>query len=194
MYLYLTTYFGLHKSFLILAVDGGLPYRRTVGDNITYTDWKRDNFYTTVKGLLSEVKKLGIEHDHITVERKALLEEALPEVTLVDVAKACMTMRMVKSDEEIALITKNAAIADIGAAAAVKVMKEGVPEYEVALASTQAMVREIAKTFPNAELSDSRTGFHFVKGLSRYSIAGAYCSCRPFYGSAKSLSRFYNLS
>ena len=27
------------------AIDGGQPWRRTFGDNITYTDWERDNFF-----------------------------------------------------------------------------------------------------------------------------------------------------
>jgi len=46
-----------------------------------------------------------------------------------------MQMRMVKSAEEIAFITNGAAVCDIGGAALVAAVKEGVPEYEVALAS-----------------------------------------------------------
>jgi creatinase len=41
----------------------------------------------------------------------------------------------------------------------VAAVKEGVPEYEVALASTQAMVREIAKRYPHTELMDTWTWF-----------------------------------
>ena len=36
---------------------------------------------------------------------------------------------------------------------------DGVPEYEVALHATQAMVREIARTYPHAELMDTWTWF-----------------------------------
>ena len=37
------------------------------------------------------------------------------------------------------------------------VIKEGVPEYEVALASTQSMVRDIARRCPDSELMDSKS-------------------------------------
>lgn len=147
----------------ITAVDYGQPYRRTFGDNISYTDWKKGNFYTTVKELLKGAKKVGIEFDHMTVERKALLEETLPDVVLVDVAKACMYMRMIKSDEEIELIANGARIAEVGAAAAVKAIGENVPEHHVALASTQAMVNEIARTYPHAELMDSKVHLLFYQ-------------------------------
>gem|GEM_PF-1257532 len=47
----------------------------------------------------------------------------------------------------------------VGGAAVVAALAEGVPEHEVALASTQAMVREIARRFPHAELMDTWTWF-----------------------------------
>jgi creatinase len=66
---------------------------------------------------------------------------------------------MVKSPEEIALITESARIGDIGGAAVAAAVAEGVPEYEVALAGTQAMVREIARSFPHSELRDTWVWF-----------------------------------
>ncbi|SVD71266.1 uncharacterized protein METZ01_LOCUS424120, partial [marine metagenome] len=33
-------------------IDGGQPWRRGVGDNLVYTDWKRDNFFVGVQELL----------------------------------------------------------------------------------------------------------------------------------------------
>src|SRR6185436_17166590 len=33
-------------------IDGGQPWRRTVGDNIVYTDWQRDNFYRAIRATL----------------------------------------------------------------------------------------------------------------------------------------------
>ncbi|MDW5429499.1 creatininase, partial [Acinetobacter baumannii] len=52
-----------------------------------------------------------------------------------------------------------AAVCDIGGFAVTAAIREGVPEHEVALASTQSMVREIAKRFPNSELMDTWTWF-----------------------------------
>ena len=68
-------------------------------------------------------------------------------------------MRMIKSAEEIAVIRNGARIADIGGAACVEAIGEGVPEHEVALHSTRAMVREIAATYPQVELMDTWTWF-----------------------------------
>ena len=148
------------KSITISAnIDGGQPWRRSFGDNVIYTDWQRDNYFRTIQREIADGGRLGIELDHITVQNFKKLGDALPGSEFVDIAAAAMRMRMVKSDEEIALIRHGARIADIGGAACVEAIAVGVPEHEVALASTRAMVREIAKTFPHAELMDSWTWF-----------------------------------
>ena len=61
--------------------------------------------------------------------------------------------------EEIAHIIQGANICDIGGAALVEAIKEGAPEHEIALHSTQAMVKEIAKRYPHSELMDTWTWF-----------------------------------
>ena len=141
-------------------IDGGQPWRRTFGDNVIFTDWQRDNYYYALTQLISAKKgKIGIEFDHITKERLEKMQAAFPEAQLVDIALDCMKMRIIKSAEEIAFITQGAQICDIGAAALVEAVSDNVPEYEVALHSTQAMVREIAKRFPHSELMDTWTWF-----------------------------------
>ena len=108
---------------------------------------------------MSSPKTLGVEFDHINIDNLEKLKEAFPEAQIVDISKSVMALRMIKSDEEIALITHGARIADIGGAACREAIGEGVPEYEVALQSTGAMVREIAATFPHSELMDTWTWF-----------------------------------
>ncbi|WP_337269723.1 M24 family metallopeptidase [Oryzifoliimicrobium ureilyticus] len=161
-------YFGRKYAFVITdenattvsaGIDAGQPYRRTFGDNLTYTDWQRDNYYYALQQLLPGVRRLGIEFDHVTIDLRVQLQAALPNVELVDVGAPTMWLRTIKSEEEIALIKAGAATADIGGAAVVAAVKEAVPEYEVALAGTQAMVRHIAKTFPHAELMDTWVWF-----------------------------------
>ena len=148
------------KSITISAnIDGGQPWRRCFGDNVIYTDWQRDNYFRAIQREIADGGKIGIELDHITVQNSKKLGDALPGSEFVDIAAAAMRMRMVKSDEEIALIRHGARIGDIGGAACVEAIAAGVPEHEVALASTRAMVREIAKSFPHAELMDSWTWF-----------------------------------
>ncbi len=144
-------------------IDAGMPWRRSFDDNIVYTDWRRDNFYYAVKEVLKDAGftkgKLGIEEDFMTLEVRRRVEDALPEAELVDISRATMAQRMVKSDEEIELIKNGARTADIGGAAVVEAIDEGVPEYEVALHGTQAMVREIARTYPDTELRDTWVWF-----------------------------------
>ncbi|MCY4406397.1 MAG: M24 family metallopeptidase [Rhodospirillaceae bacterium] len=140
-------------------IDAGQPWRRTFGDNLVYTDWHRDNYFVAVKQLIQDGGRVGIEFDHINVENLRKLQGALPTAELVDVSKPTMRMRMVKSDEEIAWIRESARIADIGGVACVEAIGVGVPEYEVALHATQAMVREIGQCQPHVELMDTWTWF-----------------------------------
>ena len=142
------------------GIDGGQPWRRTFGGrNVTYTDWQKDNYFHAIRGLAKGVKRLGIEFDHITLDTLALLRAEFRGMEFVDIAGASMRLRMIKSAEEIAHITKMTRIADIGGAACVEAMGVGVPEHEVALHSTATMIREIARVWPQGELLDTWTWF-----------------------------------
>ncbi len=70
-----------------------------------------------------------------------------------------MKQRMLKSPEEIEVIKHGARIGDLGGVAVREAITEGVAEFEVALAGTQAMVREIARTFPHSEIRDTWVWF-----------------------------------
>jgi creatinase len=141
------------------GIDGGQPWRRSHGDSITYTDWQRDNYFFALQNLTKGVRRLGIEFDHVNLELHQSLRDALPGVDLVDVSQATMWIRTIKSDEEISLIRHGARIGDIGGQAVADAVRPGIGEHEVALASTAAMVREIARSFPFAELMDTWTWF-----------------------------------
>ena len=165
---FLYCYFGRNYALVIdhdnvtsvsAGIDGGQPWRRTRGDNITYTDWHKDNYFCAIKQLTKNVKRLGIEFDHCTLDQLSKLKQAFPAIEFVDIASAAMGLRMIKSAEEIAHIKKMTRIADIGGAACVEAAKVGVSEVEVALHSTATMVRAIAKTWPDTELLDTWTWF-----------------------------------
>jgi len=141
------------------AIDGAAPWRRTFGDNVTYTDWRKDNWFKAVQGLTRGVKRLGIEFDHVTIDLRRQLQDAFPGVDLVDIAEPTMWLRTIKSAEEHALIRNGTRICNIGARACMDALKAGVGEHEVALASTAAMVREIAGSYPFVELMDTWTWF-----------------------------------
>ena len=148
------------KAVTISAgIDGGQPWRRSYGDNVTYTDWRRDSFFRALEQLTSGVRRLGIEFDHVNLDYRRLLEEALPAVEFVDCGQPSMWMRTIKSEEEIKLIKEGARTCDIGGWACVDAIAAGVPEHEVAIATTDAMVREIASNHPYVEPMDTWTWF-----------------------------------
>ncbi|WP_448196597.1 M24 family metallopeptidase [Pseudomonas putida] len=141
-------------------IDGGQPWRRTVGtDNIVYTDWQRDNYFVAIQQALPLASRIGVEYDHLNLQNHAKLAACYPRAELLDIGAPCMRMRMIKSAEEQALIRHGARVADIGGAAVVEALQDQMPEYEVALHATQAMVREIARSFPDSELMDTWTWF-----------------------------------
>ncbi|MEH6545812.1 MAG: M24 family metallopeptidase [Sneathiella sp.] len=165
---FLYCYFGRKYGMVIThdnattisaGIDGGQPYRRTHGNNVTYSDWDRDNYYKAIRQLAKRAKRIGIEFDHVHLDFLKALEEALPGVEFVDVGQPSMWMRTIKSDEEIKLIKEGARTCDIGGAACVEAIAAGVPEHEVAIASTNAMLREIASNHPYVELMDTWTWF-----------------------------------
>ena len=150
---------GKNATTISAGIDGGQPWRRTYGDNLVYSDWRRDNYYQAVRDLMGGASRLGVEFDHLSVDQFRSLEAALPGVELVDIGSATMWMRTVKSAEEHDLIRHGARICDLGAEACVDAVAAGVPEHEVALATTRAMVHEIAASFPFVELMDTWTWF-----------------------------------
>ena len=146
-------------SLISANVDGGQPWRRTQGENLSYTDWHRDNYFRAVQKLIPDGSRVAIEFDHINLDSRAKVEASLPGSEFVDIARPATSMRMFKSAEEIAVIKNGARIANIGGDACLEAIGEGVPEYEIALHSTRAMVREIAATYPHVELMDTWTWF-----------------------------------
>ena len=142
------------------GIDGGQPWRRTFGGrNITYTDWQKDNWFHAVAQVIPGVRRLGIEFDHVSLDTFAALKAAFPQIDFVDIAATAMRQRMIKSAAEIAHIEQMTRIADLGGAACAEAATVGTPEHEVALHSTATMVREIARTWPHAELLDTWTWF-----------------------------------
>ena len=194
---FLYTRFGRRYALVVTAdkvtsvsanIDGGQPWRRTVGDNLVYTDWRRDNFFHALQTLLPRATRIGIEFDHVDLDTRQLLGDAFDGASFLDVATPAMRQRMVKSAEEIALITEGARIADVGGAACVEAIAVGVPEHEVALHSTRTMVREIARSLPHAELMDTWTWFQ--SGLNTDGAHNPVTSRRIERGDILSLNCF----
>ncbi|CUH51207.1 aminopeptidase P family protein [Shimia marina] len=141
------------------GIDAGQPWRRCYGDNITYTDWQRDNYWRAIKSITGEAAAIGYESDHLTMLQQGKLQSFLAPSKMVDLYEPTMRQRMHKSAAEIALIRAGAAVADVGGYAIRDAIKEGVREIDVAMAGRDAMELEIAKRFPDAEYRDTWVWF-----------------------------------
>jgi creatinase len=141
------------------GIDAGQPWRRCFGDNITYTDWQRDNYWRAIRSVSSENVVVGYEGDHLTLMQKAKLESFLSPSNMVDLYIPTMHQRMAKSAVEIDMIRAGAAVADVGGYAIRDAVKEGAREIDVAMAGRNAMELEIAKRFPDAEYRDTWVWF-----------------------------------
>ena len=141
------------------GIDAAQPWRRSHGDNITYTDWQRNNYWRAVLSVTGGGKTIGYEGDHLTLAQSTLLNDFLSPVATVDVAPMTMRQRMHKSAAEIALIRKCAQVADVGGYAIKDAVKAGAREIDIAMAGRDAMELEIARRFPDAEYRDTWVWF-----------------------------------
>ena len=141
------------------GIDAAQPWRRSHGDNITYTDWQRDNYWRAILSVTGSGKVIGYEADHLTLLQSEKLKAFLAPSQTLDIAPATMKQRMMKSPAEIALIRAGANTADVGGYAIREAIAVGAREIDVAMAGRDAMEREIARRFPDAEYRDTWVWF-----------------------------------
>jgi creatinase len=174
------------------GIDAAQPWRRCHGDNITYTDWQRNNYWRTIKTVTGVGKTIGYEADHLSLAQKGLLDEFLSPARSVDIAGATMRQRMHKSSAELDLIRHGAAVADVGGYAIRAAVCEGTREIDVAMAGRNAMELEIAKRFPDAEYRD--TWVWFQSGINTDGAHNPVTSRRLQQGDILSLNTFPMIS
>merc|ERR1719474_1495918 len=162
--------FGRNYAFMVDAqsentdlicsnIDGGHPFRKSPKDctATVYTDWQKDNFFYAIHQVLDKnakrkALKIGIEFDDMNLQLLQQIKDYFEpngyKLEFVDIGVPQMELRILKSEEEQRLIRAGAEVADIGGYAVVDAIKNGADrEYEVAIASTNRMIREIADRF-----------------------------------------------
>ena len=174
------------------GIDAAQPWRRCHGDNITYTDWQRNNYWRAIKTVTGVGKTIGYEADHLSLAQKGLLDEFLSPARSVDIAGATMRQRMHKSSAELDLIRHGAAVADVGGYAIRAAVCEGTREIDVAMAGRNAMELEIAKRFPDAEYRD--TWVWFQSGINTDGAHNPVTSRKLQRGDILSLNTFPMIS
>ena len=140
-------------------IDLGQPWRRSYGDNLIYTDWKRDNYWRAVNHVLPKTDLVGIEGDHLTLAARQKMQSLNSSLQAQDISNDIMALRMIKSAEEILLIKGGAGIADIGGAAVRDAIHAGAREIDVAMAGRDTMELAIAEQYPDSEIRDTWVWF-----------------------------------
>lgn len=174
------------------GIDAGQPWRRSFCDNITYTDWQRDNFWRAVLSVAGDGRCVGYESDHLSLMQKAKLDHFLAPVGTVDLFEPTMRQRMMKSLAELELIRAGAAVADVGGYAIREAVKVGAREIDVAMAGRDAMELEIAKRFADAEYRD--TWVWFQSGINTDGAHNPVTGRRIEHGDILSLNTFPMIS
>ena len=177
---------------LSAGIDGAQPWRRGYGDNLTYTDWERDNFWRAAAHVAGQGRRVGYEGDHLTLTQAALLEAFLAPEAKIDMAPATMQQRMRKSPAERDLIRAGANVADLGGAAIREAIRPGAREIDIAMAGRDAMELEIARRFPQAEYRD--TWVWFQSGINTDGAHNPVTSRKLEHGDILSLNTFPMIS
>ena len=181
------------KSITISAgIDAAQPWRRCHGDNITYTDWHRNNFFRSILSVTGKNIILGIEGHQLSITQKSLLDEFLEPRAYLDISNDTMLQTMNKSDAELDLIRQGAAVADIGGYAIKDAVKSGARELDVAMAGRDAMELEIARRFPDSEYRD--TWVWFQSGINTDGAHNPVTSRKLQLGDILSLNTFPMIS
>jgi creatinase len=174
------------------GIDAAQPWRRCHGDNITYTDWQRDNYWRAIASVTGSGASIGIEGDHLTLVQREKLDTFLAPKAVIDAAPLAMAQRMHKSAAELDLIRHGAAVADVGGYAIRDAIRVGVREIDVAMAGRDAMELEIARRFPDAEYRD--TWVWFQSGINTDGAHNPVTSRVLQYGDILSLNTFPMIS
>lgn len=174
------------------GIDAGQPWRRSFADNITYTDWQRDNYWRAILSITGKGAVIGYEGDHLTLMQRDKLEDFLEPTVMVDLFDTTMRQRMHKSPAEITLIRQGAQVADVGGYAIREAVKIGAREIDIAMAGRDAMELEIAKRFPDAEYRD--TWVWFQSGLNTDGAHNPVTSRQIERGDILSLNTFPMIS
>ena len=185
------------KSNIVVSanIDASQPWRRCYGENLIYTDWERDNYLKAIVScvsILKKIKRVGVENDHITLERHKNLKDALGSPELIDISSFVMSKRMIKSNEEISLIKSGAKIADIGGEAIAKEIKVGTSEIDIAMVGRDAMEKAIVKFHPDSELRD--TWVWFQSGINTDGAHNPVTTRKLKHGDILSLNTFPMIS
>ncbi len=174
-YDYLYMKFG-RPTILVISQDGkSLLITPTIDLNMAKFSAKVDQIAAWNDGMDQEWRAelpkavhgaacVGIEPDHMPPIVRRYMDDLLSAETISSVSSILADMRMIKSAQELQLARYAGQVANAMMAAGRAAIKDGVPEYEVAIATSQAGTRKAAELLSaNFEDTDMSPNTHFLQ-------------------------------
>lgn len=174
-YDYLYMEFG-RPTILVISQDGkSLLITPTIDLNMAKVSAKVDQIAAWNDGMGQEWRAelpkavhgaacVGIEPDHMPPIVRRYMDDLLGAETISSVSYILADMRMIKSAQELQLARDAGQVANAMMAAGRAAIKDGVPEYEVAIATSQAGTRKAAELLSaNYEDTDMSPNTHFLQ-------------------------------
>lgn len=174
-YDYLYMEFG-RPTILVISQDGkSLLITPTIDLNMAKVSAKVDQIAAWNDGMGQEWRAelpkavhgaacVGIEPDHMPPIVRRYMDDLLGAETISSVSSILADMRMIKSAQELQLARDAGQVANAMMAAGRAAIKDGVPEYEVAIATSQAGTRKAAELLSaNYEDTDMSPNTHFLQ-------------------------------
>ncbi|WP_420395244.1 M24 family metallopeptidase [Nioella sp.] len=122
-------------------------------------EWRAD-----LPGAVKGAGKIGIEPDHMPPPVRAYVDDLAGRDRLTTVTPILADMRMIKSPEELQLARHAGEVAGAMMAAGRGAIADGVPEYEVAIATSQAGTRKAADLLSaHYDDTDMSPNTHFLQ-------------------------------
>lgn len=124
------------------------------------------SFMAPAEALISAIKKAGVRSGNIGVDEGRLtpetlnaVKQAFPRVQFVSAAGLFGQIRMIKHPEEVQLLEKAVAITEIAMYSAIKEIRHGITETEIANHYIKHIVEHGAQPFFNVVTIDNRSAY-----------------------------------
>ena len=152
--LLITPVIDLNTAQANARVDGIAPWNDGAGP-----EWRAE-----LPGALKGAARVGLEPDQMPSLVRRYLDDLLPTGGVADVTPILAEMRMVKSPQELQLARHAGQVANAMMAAGRAAIGAGVPEYEVAIATSQAGTRKAADLLKaHYDDADMSPNTHFLQ-------------------------------
>ena len=130
----ITPMLDFNSAKILAKVKNISPWNDGMGN-----EWREE-----IPARVKSAKKVGIEMNHIPQIVRAYLNDLVSKESLFNISGLLSDMRMIKSEEELQMDRHAGQVASAMMWAGREKINSGIPEYEVAIATSQAGTRKAA--------------------------------------------------